>query len=245
MAPTTSKNAPRIALVTGANRGLGLETSLELAKKGVHVIVTARSADKAKQAAAKIAKETGGQATPLELDVSKDGSGEIARRFIETEFGGRLDILVNNAGILESEASSLEGSSKEAIDELRHTMETNVYGPYRMMKALIPLMQKNHYGRVVNVSSGMGQLVDMNGGYPSYRVSKTALNALTRIFATDSEDPGIKVNSVCPGWVKTDMGGSNAERSIPEGADTIVWLATLPDSGPTAGFFRDREAIDW
>ncbi len=245
MAPTSLKNAPQIALVTGANRGLGLETSLELAKKGVHVIVTARSVEKAKQAAAKITKETGGQVTPLELDVSKDGSGEIARRFIETEFGGRLDILVNNAGILESEASSLEGSSKEAIDELRHTMETNVYGPYRMMKALIPLMQKNHYGRVVNVSSGMGQLADMNGGYPSYRVSKTALNALTRIFATDSEDPGIKVNSVCPGWVKTDMGGSNAERSIPEGADTIVWLATLPDSGPTAGFFRDREAIDW
>ena len=245
MSPTSTKSSPRIALVTGANRGLGLETSRQLAKQGIHVIVGARDAAKAKKTAEWIVKETGGQATPLELDVSKDDSGEIARKFIESEFGGRIDILVNNAGILQRGDDVLEGTSVQSIEKMRNTMETNVYGPYRMMKALIPLMQKNHYGRVANVSSGMGQLGDMSGGYPSYRVSKTALNALTRIFATDSEDPGIKVNSVCPGWVKTDMGGADAELSVPEGVDTIVWLATLPDSGPTGGFFREREAIEW
>jgi NAD(P)-dependent dehydrogenase (short-subunit alcohol dehydrogenase family) len=124
-------------------------------------------------------------------------------------------------------------------------METNVYGVLRVTQALIPLMKKQNYGRIVNVSSGMGQLHDMGGGSTGYRISKTALNALTRIFASELQGTNILVNSVCPGWVKTDMGGENASRTPEEGVDTIVWLATLADGGATGGFFRDRKSIDW
>ena len=124
-------------------------------------------------------------------------------------------------------------------------METNVFGPVQLCLALVPMMKVNNYGRLVNVSSGMGQLSDMNGGYPGYRISKTALNALTRILADELRDANILVNSVCPGWVKTDMGGPDAPRTPNQGANTIVWLATLPDGGPTGGFFRDRQQIDW
>jgi NAD(P)-dependent dehydrogenase (short-subunit alcohol dehydrogenase family) len=118
-------------------------------------------------------------------------------------------------------------------------------GPFQLIQKLGPMMRKARYGRIVNLSSGMGQLTEMNGGYPAYRVSKTALNALTRIFSEELLESGVLVNSACPGWVKTDMGGPNADRSVEEGADTIVWLATLPEGGPTGAFFRDREKIDW
>ena len=130
-------------------------------------------------------------------------------------------------------------------DTLRRALETNTLGPYQLMQKFAPMMKKAGYGRIVNLSSGMGQLEEMNGGYPGYRISKTALNALTRIFAEELLNTGVLVNSVCPGWVKTEMGGPNADRDVEEGADTIVWLATLPDDGPTGGFFRDREPIDW
>ena len=126
---------------------------------------------------------------------------------------------------------------------MRRTFETNTLGPLMVSQALIPLMQGS--GRVVNVSSGMGQLAEMNGGYPGYRLSKAALNALTRILADELEDTSVKVNSVCPGWVKTDMGGPDAPRTPEQGVQTIVWLATLPDDGPTGGFFRDKQPIPW
>ena len=129
------------------------------------------------------------------------------------------------------------------IATVRYSMENNAYGPLRLCQALIPLMRG--HGRVVNVSSGMGQLSEMNGCCPGYRFSKAAINVLTRILADELRDTRIKVNSVCPGWVRTDMGGPNAERSVEEGADTIVWLATLPDDGPSGGFFRDRKPIPW
>lgn len=230
----------RIALVTGANRGLGLETARQLALKGYHVLLAARNESKAKEAAEKLVKLTRGTVTPVQLDVTSAQDIEKLATWISKEFG-KLDVLVNNAGILKSEGSALTSD----VSEIRQTLETNLYGPFQLMQKLIPLMRKNGYGRVVNVSSGMGQLSEMNGGYASYRVSKTALNALTRIFSEDAEDPGIKVNSVCPGWVKTDMGGAGADRDVEEGADTIVWLATLPENGPTGGFFRDREPIEW
>ena len=126
---------------------------------------------------------------------------------------------------------------------VRRTFETNTLGPLMVSQALIPLMQGS--GRVVNVSSGMGQLAEMNGGYPGYRLSKAALNALTRILADELKGTGVKVNSVCPGWVRTDMGGADAPRTPKQGAETIVWLATLPDDGPTGGFFRDKQPIPW
>ncbi len=143
--------------------------------------------------------------------------------------------------------SSKRGASIFQADAslLRETFETNTLGPLFVAIALVPLMRRNDYGRIVNVSSGMGQLSDMDGGYPGYRISKTALNAVTVILARELEDTNIKVNAVCPGWVRTDMGGASATRSPEEGADTIVWLATLPDDGPSGGFFRDRRPIDW
>ncbi len=154
-------------------------------------------------------------------------------------------MLVNNAGIYIDYQADSNSILNAKVDTLRQTIETNVYGVLQITQALIPLMKEQNYGRIVNVSSGMGQLNDMQGGSPGYRVSKTALNALTRIFASELKGTNILVNSVCPGWVKTDMGGSEAPRTPEQGVDTIVWLATLPDGSATGGFFRDRQPIDW
>jgi NAD(P)-dependent dehydrogenase (short-subunit alcohol dehydrogenase family) len=131
------------------------------------------------------------------------------------------------------------------LDDAQLTMETNLFGAWRLTQAMLPLLRRGDAGRIVNVSSGAGQLFEMNGGYPGYRVSKTALNALTRVLANETRGTGILVNSMCPGWVRTDMGGSSAPRSVAEGADTAVWLATLPADGPSGGFFRNREPIPW
>ena len=228
----------KVALVTGANRGIGFEIVRQLAKKDFDVILTSRDPAKGQAAVEKLAKE-GLKASFLPLDVADVNSiRNIAR--VLAEKAGRVDVLVNNAGILPDKAG--QETSSETILE---TFRTNALGPYLLSEALFPLMQKNHYGRLVNISSGMGQLSEMESGYPAYRMSKTALNAVTRMFAANGAGQGIKVNSMCPGWVKTDMGGANAERSVAEGADTAVWLATLPDNGPSGGFFRDREPIAW
>jgi NAD(P)-dependent dehydrogenase (short-subunit alcohol dehydrogenase family) len=236
--------AEQLAVVTGANRGLGFETSRQLARQGIHVIMTSRDEVKG-QAAVEQLRTEGLRVSYHPLDVTDSSSIEHLAQFIQQQFG-HLEILVNNAGILidplEPAASSV---FKTKVDTLRRTYETNVYGPLQLCQALIPLMQVRGYGRVVNISSGMGQLSEMNGGYPGYRLSKTALNALTRIFADELKGTDILVNSVCPGWVRTDMGGPKASRSVEEGVDTIVWLATLPSGSPTGQFFRDRQPIPW
>jgi NAD(P)-dependent dehydrogenase (short-subunit alcohol dehydrogenase family) len=175
------------------------------------------------------------------LDVT---SVEHARRlagYITTEID-RLDVLVNNAGMFLDRYHPPGNSVLDAdLDAVRRTLETNLWGALQVSQALIPLMGGT--GRVVNVSFGMGQLAEMNGCCPGYRFSKVGLNALTRILADELRDSRIKVNSLCPGWVRTDMGGPNADRSVEHGVETIVWLATLPDDGPTGGFFRDRQLI--
>jgi NAD(P)-dependent dehydrogenase (short-subunit alcohol dehydrogenase family) len=235
----------KIALVTGANRGIGLEISLQLAAKGYTLLLGVRDP--------KIGKKTEEQfksksldAHFVQLDVSKTESITQACEFIKKEYG-RLDVLVNNAGIFidspedRSPVSAFQTDPKAITD----TYTTNTLGPFLLCQKLIPLMQKNKYGRVVNISSGLGQLSEMGGAYVGYRLSKTALNAVTRIFADESEGDNVLVNSVCPGWVKTDMGGPEAERPIAQGAETPVWLATLPDGGPTGKFFRDKEEIAW
>ncbi len=229
----------RVAVVTGANRGIGFETCRQLAKKGIQVILTSRDEPNGKAAVEKLQAE-GLDVSYHPLDVTDSDSVQRLAEFIKSEFG-QLDILVNNAGVSLDSSDSVLNTK---IDTLRKTMDTNLYGPLLLCQALIPLM-KHNYGRVVNVSSGAGQLSDMTSGYPSYRISKTALNALTRILANELKGTNILVNSVCPGWVKTDMGGANAPRTPEQGADTIVWLATLPDNGPTSGFFRDRQPIPW
>lgn len=232
----------KVAVVTGANRGLGFETCRQLAKEGIYVILTSRDEDKGIVAAEKLQSEKL-KVTSHSLDVTNPDSIELLAKYIKDNFG-RLDILVNNAGILigSAEDSSIFNSK---IETIKKTMETNVYGPLQVSQALIPMMKVHNYGRVVNVSSGMGQLTYMNRGYPGYRLSKTSINALTRILADELQGTNILVNAVCPGWVKTDMGGPEASRTPQEGADTIVWLATLPDGSPSGGFYRDRKPIAW
>ena len=237
----------KVALVTGANRGLGFETCRQLAKKGFKVILTSRNQEKGEQATETLKKE-GLDVTFHQLDVTDQSSIEAVKTFVDKSFG-RLDVLINNAGIFRDKGGIASDENPSVllgdVDAIQTTFDTNVYGVFRMCKTFVPLMQKNKFGRVVNVSSGMGQLSEMNGGYPGYRLSKTAVNALTRIFSEELKDANILVNSVCPGWVKTDMGGPNATRSIEEGVDTFVWLASLPDGGPSGKFFRDRKVIAW
>jgi len=234
----------RVALISGANRGIGLEAGRQLARKGVLVVLGSRDPEKGKEAARSITDE-GWEAETVRLDVT-DGLSvataveEIARRH------GRIDILVNNAAILIDGPGGFRSSLFELkADTARQTFETNVLGPLRLTQAVVPIMQRNGYGRIVNLSSGAGQLSDMRSGFPAYRMSKAALNALTRITAAELASTNIKVNAVCPGWVRTDMGGAEAERPVEVGAETPVWLATLPENGPTGGFFRDMRAIPW
>lgn len=232
-----------IAVVTGAYRGLGLETCRQLAERGYRVTLTARREAEGRAAADGLAKR-GLDVRFHTLDVTDADSVRRLADDLRAEHG-RIDCLVNNAGIFPDPEPGGEAASvfRADLDSVRRGFETNTLGPLLLCQALIPLMAGR--GRVVNVSSGMGQLSDMNGCCPAYRLSKTALNALTRILADELQDTGIKVNSVCPGWVRTEMGGANATLSVEEGARGIVWAATLPDDGPSGGFFRHGEPIPW
>lgn len=234
--------AKPIALVTGGNRGLGLETVRQLAQHEYKVVLTCRDSSKGKKIVADLLDQ-GLDVLFHALDVTNPSEVENLRTFLTTKFG-RIDVLINNAGVfLESEESGSASVLTADIDLVRQVFEINTLGALRVSQALIPLMQGQ--GRVVNVSSGMGQLSDMNSGFPGYRFSKVSLNALTRILADELKDSGIKINSLCPGWVRTDMGGANATRTVEHGVETIVWLATLPDDGPSGGFFRDKQPIPW
>lgn len=234
----------RVALVTGGNRGIGLEIGRQLARIGIVVIIGARDIEKGRAAAQTIA-DGGGVAESIQLDVTDGASAFAAVEDIALRHG-RIDILVNNAAILVDGPGGFKSSLFELkVDIARQTFETNILGPMRLTQAVVPVMGQKGYGRIVNLSSGAGQLSDMRSGFPAYRMSKTALNALTRITAAELASTNIKVNAVCPGWVRTDMGGAEAERPVEIGAETPVWLATLPDNGPTGGFFRDKRAIPW
>ena len=227
----------RVALVSGGNRGIGLEIVRQLAGRGITVILGSREEESGLAAAEGLS----GDVVVSQLDVTDEGSVTRLAASVEDEFG-RLDVLVNNAGI--SNDDGQRGMNAD-LDRVREALEANLLGAWRLCEVAIPLMQRGGYGRIVNVSSGMGALEDMGGGSPGYRVSKTALNALTRILASKLRGSGILVNSVCPGWVQTDMGSPRAPRPVEEGADTPVWAATLPKGGPTGGFFRDRRPIPW
>jgi NAD(P)-dependent dehydrogenase (short-subunit alcohol dehydrogenase family) len=220
----------RVALVSGTSRGIGAEIARELAAdRGFLVFAGARNPDEVER--------TEG-VEPIQLDVTDQASIDAARARVESD-AGRLDSLVNNAGIY-GDPIGVAGYDLDAAHEV---LEVNTFGPWRLIEAFLPLMRSSSQPRIVNVSSGAGQLSDMNGGRAAYRVSKAALNALTRTLASDER--WVKVNTMCPGWVRTDMGGPAASRSVEEGADTAVWLATLPDNGPTGGYFRDRKPIPW
>ena len=234
----------RVAIVTGGNRGIGFEISRQLARLGVMTVIGARSLAAGLKAAEPLAAE-GLVAPVVELDVTDPASVKAAVAEAVRLFG-RVDILVNNAGVMLDLAS--EGmSTLETVpaEIVRATFEVNVIGPMTMTTSVLPMMREQGYGRIVNMSSGMGQLSEMGADHAAYRMSKAALNALTRVTAADAGEGSIKVNAMCPGWVRTDMGGADAPRSVEEGAETAVWLATLPESGPTGGYFRDKKPIAW
>jgi NAD(P)-dependent dehydrogenase (short-subunit alcohol dehydrogenase family) len=226
----------KIALVTGANKGIGFEICRQLANAGIQVILTARDQEKGETAVNLLRKENPDLAF-FKADVANPSEIKSLAAFIQKEYG-QLDILINNAGILPDQDNSL----KADLDKAKKVLDTNFFGAWNMCQQLLPLLQKSNDGRIINVSSGMGSFDEMGGGYAAYRISKTALNALTVIMGAELSGSKIKVNAICPGWVKTDMGGSGAPRNVSQGADTAVWLATEPNI-PTGKFFRDRKII--
>ena len=234
----------RIAVVTGAYRGIGREICRQLARRGLRVVMTARDAAKGETACRELNGELGTEPAVVfrRVDVTHADDIRALIDFLQRDYG-RLDVLVNNAGIMADPKGSRALDSQLAT--YRDSFETNVLAPLALIQACVPLMKKNKYGRIVNVSSGLGQLSEMASGTPAYRMSKTALNALTRIVAAETRAANILVNTMSPGWVRTAMGGPYAPRSVEQGADTVVWLATLADGGPSGGFFYDREPFAW
>lgn len=264
-------------LVTGGNRGIGLEICRQLDELGHRVIMGSRDLTKGEMAARSISSRV----LARQLDVTDEQSIQNLYRSLESE-AEKLDVLINNAGIgtrFEQNDNSvlarlknvmetrftgawnivqkvkpvfkmagvsipLKGAKSVSLSSVRQVMETNFYGPWRMVQVFLPLLLKSEEGRIINISSGMGELKSLAGDYPAYRLSKSSLNALTILLSNELCDEGIKVNSMCPGWVRTDMGGPDAPRTVSQGADTAVWLAIEPDI-PSGKFFRDRNIIDW
>jgi NAD(P)-dependent dehydrogenase (short-subunit alcohol dehydrogenase family) len=212
-----------ITLVTGANRGIGREVCRQLAELGQTVIPTARSAT-----------------APLQLDVTDPASIAAAARWVADRYG-RLDVLVNNAAIT---YDTWQHAVDADLTVVREAAETNLYGPWLMVQEFLPLLRRSEHGRIVNVSSEAASLAHMGGGTPAYTASKVALNALTRMFADELRADKILVNAVCPGWVATDMGGPGGG-PVADGAASVVWAVTLPDDGPTGGFFRHGRRLEW
>ncbi len=223
-----------VCLVTGGNRGIGREACRQLAGRGHTALLTARSAD----AAAVAAREVG--AVPLRIDVTDAASVVHAARWVGERYG-KLDVLVNNAAIT---YDTWQRAVDADLAVVREAAETNLYGPWLMVQEFLPLLRASDHPRIVNVSSEAASLVGMGGGTPAYTASKTALNALTRMLADELRSDHILVNAVCPGWVATDMGGQGG-RPVADGAASVVWAATLPDTGPTGGFFRDGRPLPW
>jgi len=238
----------RVALVTGGNRGIGYAIGRSLSQRDIAVILGVRDPNKGATACSRLQSEDLDVNFEL-LDVTDEGSIQTALKHIQVQFG-RLDILVNNAGILIDSAENALDVSRSTIEK---TLQTNVMGPLMLCQSCIPLMKTGGYGRIVNMSSALGSLSEMvdpdsayaGVGAPAYRLSKAALNAVTALVAKEARGDNILVNSACPGWVKTDLGGDEAPLTPEQGADTPVWLATLPDGGPSGGFYRDRTRIPW
>lgn len=230
----------RIAIVTGGNRGIGLEVCRQLAGRGIRVILGSRDAARGAVAARELAA-AGLPVEARQLDVSSAKSISECMNWVRNDVG-RLDILVNNAGVMIEEG---DADPLEELEIIRETMQTNAYGPFLLSRLAIPIMKSRRHGRIVNLSSSMGSLTEIGAGYIAYRLSKAGINVVTRVIAAETEGMGILVNSVDPGWVQTGMGGRGATRTLEKGAETVTWLATLPDEGPTGAFFRDRKAIAW
>ena len=235
----------RVAIVTGANRGIGRAIVCGLAQHGLIAVMGARDVAKGRAVAAEVLATEGLTLPVVALDVTSDDSVGVAVAEVMARFG-RIDVLVNNAAILlDGPGSPVSNVAAIPVAMVRETYETNVIGPLRTIQAVLPVMQAQCYGRIVNLSSMAGQLSEMGAEYPAYRMSKAALNALTRTAAAELGEGAVKINALCPGWVRTGMGGPHAERSVEEGAETAIWLAMLPGDGPSGGFYRDKKPIAW
>ncbi|MEF8703048.1 MAG: SDR family NAD(P)-dependent oxidoreductase [Candidatus Accumulibacter sp. UW26] len=239
--------AQKLAVVTGAARGIGFAVARDLAATGCLVLMVGRGAEAIENAAREL-QERGLRVLPHVADVTDASAVAALAARLRREFG-RLDILINNAGVL-LEAKDFvapQAASVFVVDPqvVVATHACNTLAPLRLIQSVVPLMRENGWGRIVNVSSSMGQLAEMGGFWPAYRMSKTALNALTRLTAKELAGSPIKINAVCPGWCRTAMVGDDATRSADQGAQGIVWAALLPDDGPSGGFFRDGKPIDW
>ncbi|HNY02006.1 MAG TPA: SDR family NAD(P)-dependent oxidoreductase [Bacteroidales bacterium] len=255
-----------IVLVTGGNRGIGCEICRQLALKGYTVIMGSRNYRKGIAAASSME----GTVIVKKLDVRRNRDVNELANWVAKEYG-KLDVLINNAGVGATIASRLPGFlrpflplarkvkpmvvkaglplgnatvSTVSLPGVKSIMDTNFYGPWLMIQAFISLLEKSGQGHIINVSSGMGEWVSLNGEYPGYRLSKVSLNALTVMFSRELSEKGIRVNAICPGWVRTDMGGAEAPLTVGQGADTAVWLAEEKE-GATGRFFRGRREINW
>ena len=230
----------KVAIVTGANRGIGFETCRQLSQLGIVTILTSRDEAKGRSAVSSLRKDDS-DLLFHQLDVADKDSIVRLRKFVSDKFN-RCDILVNNAGVFLDRGVSILNLEEEILKE---TIQINSLGAFNMYQEFLPLMQAAGYGRIVNVSSAMGSISAMGGGSAAYKLSKLLMNGMTRIMAAEIGQEDIKINAMAPGWVRSDMGGSNAPRTLSQGADTIIWLATLPADGPSGGFFEDRTPAAW
>ena len=224
----------KTAVVTGANRGIGKEIARQLVQKGFRVVLTARDGEKARRAAAEI----GGAVIALELDVASDES-TLAFGILLRDHVDRVDVLINNAGLI-GRRRLLDFD----IQEIHEVLETNLFGALRTVKTVLPLMPESPGSRIINISSEMGAWSELRGGHAGYRLSKVSLNAFTVMLAGELRNTSIKVNAMCPGWVRTEMGGPGASRSVEKGAETALWLATEPEI-PSGKFFSDKRVVEW
>ena len=230
---------PMIAVVSGANRGIGKEVVRQLAQRGYEVVLTSRT-DRGEEVADTYRRD-GLKVTYHQLDVADGQSIHELAGWLRTTYGA-IDVLVNNAGIHYDTHQTTLTADFTIVEE---AWRVNTLGPWRLVKALYPLLRKGGGGRIVNVSSASGSFVHSWSGTPAYSTSKAALNMLTVKMASDLKEDGILVNAVCPGWVRTDMGGADASRSVAEGAASVLWAVTLPNDGPTGGFYRDGQPLEW
>ncbi|MBZ0282736.1 MAG: SDR family oxidoreductase [Anaerolineae bacterium] len=228
-----------IAIVTGANRGIGLEVCRQLGERGYVAVLGSRDLAKGQQATAQL-QVSNGAIVAQQLDVSDLESIENLRAWVEAEYGC-LDVLVNNAAI---NYDTWQRAVNADLGNVRETLETNIFGAWQMTQAFLPLLRKSPHPRIVNVSSESGSLASMGGGTPGYSLSKAGLNALTRMLAAELRGGRILVNAVCPGWVATDMGGAGG-RPVEQGAASVLWAVTLPDNGTSGGFYRDGKPVPW
>jgi NAD(P)-dependent dehydrogenase (short-subunit alcohol dehydrogenase family) len=251
MSDTTAKKSAKVALITGANKGIGLETARQLGKLGVTVVVGSRDLGRGEEAA-EVLRGAGVDARALKLDVVNEADRQAAAKYIEQEFG-RLDILINNAGVMLDGMGGGNNTSTTTQRSLHETFETNFFAPVALTQTLLPLLRKSAAGRIVNLSSILGSnTLQATPGSPiydaktfAYDASKAALNSFTIHLAHELKDTKIKVNSAHPGWVKTDMGGEGAMMEIVDGAKTSVELATLSADGPTGGYFHMGKPLPW